>query len=86
MVVNATHNWWGDSSGPYHESKNQKGKGNRVDTDVSFEPWLTLPFEKMRETENNFFTVIAIIVIIVFVSITIVAVAFLRKKRARLEV
>jgi len=29
-TVNATHNYWGDRSGPYHESLNPRGKGNPV--------------------------------------------------------
>jgi parallel beta-helix repeat protein len=28
--VNATYNYWGDKSGPYHASLNPRGKGNRV--------------------------------------------------------
>jgi len=82
-MVNATHNWWGDPSGPYHESKNQKGKGDKIDADVLFEPWLTSPFEKTRETENNFSTIMGMITIIIFVAITLVAVAFLKRKQAR---
>jgi hypothetical protein len=83
MMVNATHNWWGDLSSPYHESKNQKGKGDKIDANVLFEPWLTSSFEKMRETENNFFTVTGMIAIIIFVAIALVAIAFLKKKQAR---
>jgi parallel beta-helix repeat protein len=30
MVVNATYNYWGDPSGPYHVSLNPAGKGNPV--------------------------------------------------------
>jgi uncharacterized GH25 family protein len=30
MVVNATYNYWGDPSGPYHPSLNPAGKGNPV--------------------------------------------------------
>ena len=29
-AVNAEYNYWGDRSGPYHESLNPRGKGNRV--------------------------------------------------------
>lgn len=29
-AVNATHNYWGERSGPYHESLNPHGKGNPV--------------------------------------------------------
>jgi hypothetical protein len=39
-TVNATHNWWGDASGPYHESLNPDGMGDEVSDDVDFDPWL----------------------------------------------
>ena len=39
-VFNATCNWWGDNSGPYHETLNPGGTGNAVSDYVDFEPWL----------------------------------------------
>jgi hypothetical protein len=42
-TVDATHNWWGDASGPYHETLNPDGMGDDIDdiyNDVDFEPWL----------------------------------------------
>jgi len=39
-TINATSNWWGDESGPYHASKNPGGKGDRVTDFVEFAPWL----------------------------------------------
>lgn len=41
--VDATLNWWGDPSGPYHPTLNPSGKGDRVSEDVLFEPWLNAP-------------------------------------------
>ena len=38
--VDATYNWWGDISGPYHETKNPDGKGNKVSDYVNFEPYM----------------------------------------------
>jgi len=43
-TVNATYNYWGDASGPYHESLNVNGTGNSVNgngTDLDFIPFLT---------------------------------------------
>jgi len=40
VTVDATRNWWGDASGPYHESLNPDGMGNGVSGNVDFEPWL----------------------------------------------
>ena len=39
-TVDATRNWWGDASGPYHESLNPDGMGDEVSQGVDFEPWL----------------------------------------------
>jgi parallel beta-helix repeat protein len=36
----ATMNWWGDISGPYHYVNNTGGKGNNVTDDLDFNPWL----------------------------------------------
>jgi len=42
-TINATHNWWGDKSGPYHPVNNTAGKGDTVTDYVIFDPWLTEP-------------------------------------------
>jgi hypothetical protein len=42
-TVDATNNWWGDASGPYHPIANPGGEGNSVSDDVTFEPWLGTP-------------------------------------------
>jgi len=45
-TVDATYNWWGDASGPYHETLNPEGMGNAIndfeywEASVDFEPWL----------------------------------------------
>jgi len=44
-TINATHNWWGEKSGPYHPRKNPTGKGNNVSDYVDFSPW--------RDEEGN---------------------------------
>ena len=38
-TVNATYNWWGSSSGPFHPILNPTGRGNNVSDNVTFEPW-----------------------------------------------
>lgn len=38
--MDATLNWWGDPSGPYHPEKNAQGQGNAVTDYVLFEPYL----------------------------------------------
>jgi parallel beta-helix repeat protein len=47
-TINATYNWWGDSTGPYHPTKNPSGLGNNVSDCVQFEPWLKAYFEYCR--------------------------------------
>jgi len=41
-VVDATYNWWGSASGPYHATLNPSGTGNHVSDFVNFTPWLTV--------------------------------------------
>jgi len=38
--VNATNNWWGYGSGPYHPVNNTGGEGDEITDDVEFDPWL----------------------------------------------
>jgi hypothetical protein len=41
--INATNNYWGASSGPYHPSQNPTGIGDSVGIFVNVDPWLTTP-------------------------------------------
>jgi hypothetical protein len=38
-VVNATSNWWGAVTGPYHDPSNRGGEGDIVSDNVLFDPW-----------------------------------------------
>ncbi len=40
--VNATENWWGHASGPYH-ILNYMAIGDRVTDHVKYDPWMTIP-------------------------------------------
>lgn len=40
FTVNATENWWGDATGPYHATTNSPGQGNAVSDNVNFIPFL----------------------------------------------
>ncbi len=42
-TLNATCNWWGDPSGPYHATDNPEGKGDDVSDGVVFTPWVAPP-------------------------------------------
>jgi hypothetical protein len=42
-TINATCNWWGDPSGPYHPTANPDGKGDDVSDKVVFTPWVAPP-------------------------------------------
>ena len=42
--VDATDNWWGSSSGPFHPTENPQGTGDPVSDNVLFVPWQTEPF------------------------------------------
>jgi len=38
--INATNNWWGEDSGPYHQANNTAGTGDNITDFVEFDPWL----------------------------------------------
>jgi parallel beta-helix repeat protein len=38
-LVDATANWWGAATGPYHDELNPGGEGDTVSDNVLFEPW-----------------------------------------------
>jgi len=43
VFIDATYNWWGDASGPYHPTANPGGFGDTVSDYVDFDPWLVNP-------------------------------------------
>jgi hypothetical protein len=47
--IAATHNWWGDETGPFHAVMNPTGMGDTVSDSVDFIPWKTEPMG-MEET------------------------------------
>lgn len=42
-VVNATNNFWGHATGPFHPTNNPEGQGDNVTDDVIFDPWMLSP-------------------------------------------
>jgi len=42
--INATNNWWGNASGPYHASRNPLGTGDNITGPMEFDPWIGGPF------------------------------------------
>jgi len=44
ITLNATNNWWGDATGPYHPTANPGGLGDTVSDYVDFDPWLYNPW------------------------------------------
>jgi len=42
QTIDATNNWWGNSSGPYNATSNPGGLGNAVSDNVLFSPWTGL--------------------------------------------
>ena len=50
-AINATHNWWGDPSGPYHPVENPSGKGDYITSNVNFKPWLEDPYPSEKKED-----------------------------------
>ncbi len=54
--TDAINNWWGTTSGPYHETENPSGSGNNVSGDLTFNPWLNTKVQFNRpptiQTQN----------------------------------
>jgi len=56
---NATYNWWGVASGPYHPTTNPNGEGDNVSDNILYNPWLTEPVEiaknryRMKDYKNT---------------------------------
>ena len=42
--LNATMNWWGNATGPYHSTTNPSGRGCAVSDYVDYTPWLIKPY------------------------------------------
>ncbi len=40
VILNATLNYWGSVTGPYHPVNNSDGRGDNVSDGVSFKPWI----------------------------------------------
>lgn len=57
---NASNNWWGDSSGPFHPNHNTRGKGNHVSDNVIFYPWV-ISNERKSKTYDYTRTIILIL-------------------------
>ncbi len=38
-TLNATNNWWGNTSGPYNAMTNPYSRGDQVSTNVTYRPW-----------------------------------------------
>jgi hypothetical protein len=38
-ILDATNNWWGNISGPYHPTSNPDGIGDNVSDNVTYRPW-----------------------------------------------
>lgn len=40
LAIDATNNYWGSDTGPWHETANPAGQGDKIYGDVSFDPWI----------------------------------------------
>lgn len=49
-TVDASLNWWGHETGPYHDDTNLDGQGNAVSDNILFDPWWVN--EEMAQDSN----------------------------------
>jgi len=40
FIIDASNNWWGTTSGPFHPSMNPGGEGDNITDYVEFDPWV----------------------------------------------
>ncbi len=50
-MVDATWNWWGSETGPYHSITNPSGTGDAVSDNVEYDPWKTHPDIKVEPSQ-----------------------------------
>ncbi|MEM2388513.1 MAG: hypothetical protein QXW78_05315, partial [Candidatus Thermoplasmatota archaeon] len=53
VIIDATYNWWGDASGPYHPTLNPDGQGDEVSDNVDFHPWWETPTGSIAPTTTK---------------------------------
>lgn len=58
LTVDATGNWWGNATGPAHDTVNPDGQGVRISDRVNIANWLTVeptfvPLERPKPTANT---------------------------------
>lgn len=51
-LINAENNWWGDASGPSHES-NPSGTGDHVGDNIDFDPWRTEAWKEKSDDDSG---------------------------------
>ena len=52
-IADATWNWWGDNTGPYHPTTNPSGTGDRVSDNVDYDPWKMRPTLKVDPSSTT---------------------------------
>lgn len=55
VVLDATLNWWGSSTGPTHAEENPDGTGDDVSNFIEFNPWTGKPKTVYNQEQDTFF-------------------------------
>ena len=53
--ADASHNWWGDVSGPEEGNNNPGGVGDKVEGNIAYQPWLTRGFQTALDDNIAYF-------------------------------
>ncbi|MCK4613429.1 MAG: right-handed parallel beta-helix repeat-containing protein, partial [Thermoplasmata archaeon] len=89
-TINATYNWWGNESGPYHSVNNPNGKGDNVTDYVIFDPWLREPYtekanrnvDEKTKTVSLFWSFVGFMIAL---SVIVVWIWFTKKRKSGME-
>lgn len=89
ILIDASKNYWGSSSGPYHSTSNAMGKGDNVSGDVIISPWLDqdgheIKLEEENDDEDNLIPSINVVEFIFFTALFQIVITFQGRRRGQI--
>ena len=78
--INASNNWWGHDSGPYHADNNPGGRGDNVSDGVDFAPWTRKGEGETEERRPLVYLAVVLIVLVLAALLRFLIVHLKRRK------